>query len=87
MISAPNLASKLSILPPTPEQGGVSERRNLTLLEIARCILKQASLPDCFWAEAVDFADYLVNRLPTKALSKTTPEEVWTGVRPSLANI
>ena len=49
----------------TPQQNGVSERKNRTVMEMARCMLAEKNLPKSFWAEAVNTAVYLLNRLPT----------------------
>lgn len=66
----------------TPQQNGVAERMNRTILERARCMLLQAGLSRDFWAEAVATAAYLINRSPSTTIDNKTPEEVWTG-RPS----
>ncbi|GKV50375.1 hypothetical protein SLEP1_g57082 [Rubroshorea leprosula] len=63
----------------TPQQNGVAERMNRTLLERARCILSNAGLSKDFWAEAVNHASYLVNRSPSTAIGLKTPEELWSG--------
>ena len=63
----------------TPQQNGVAERMNRTLLERARCMLSNAGLDKEFWAEAVSSACYLVNRSPTTSIECKTPEEVWSG--------
>lgn len=60
----------------TPEQNGVAERKNRYLMEMARCILIDANLPNKYWGEAVNTANYLQNRLLTKA-TETTPFEKW----------
>jgi hypothetical protein len=73
--------------PYSPHQNGVAERKNRTLVEMARCILQDAGLSHAFWAEAVAFANYVCNRLPTSAVSDVTPEEAWSGVKPSLADL
>jgi transposase InsO family protein len=54
--------------PYNPEQNGTAERKNRTLLDMARCLLKEFNLPNSFWAEAVNTANHLRNRLPTKSL-------------------
>eukprot|EP00253_Pinus_taeda_P022311 PITA_22311 len=60
---------------------------NKTLMERARSMLSGARLGQEFWAEAVDTACYLVNRLPSSALEDKTPQEVWTGKKPSLSHL
>nr|GEW46468.1 putative ribonuclease H-like domain-containing protein [Tanacetum cinerariifolium] len=47
----------------TPQQNGVAERRNMTLIEVARTMLADAKLPVTFWAEAVNTACYVQNRV------------------------
>ena len=56
--------------PYSPEQNGVSERFNRTLIEAARSMLYHSNVPLKFWAEAVNTAVYLQNRSPTTALDK-----------------
>ena len=64
-------------IPKTPEQNGVAERLNCTLMEITRSKLLDAKLPQKFWAEAVSKAAFLRNRSPTSALEGTTAHEAW----------
>ena len=66
-------------IPGTPQQNGVAERMNRTLLERARCMRLFANLPKQFWAEAVSTTCYLVNRSPSTSLELKSPQEVWTG--------
>ncbi|GKB17056.1 transposable element [Tanacetum coccineum] len=63
----------------TPQQNGVAERMNRTLLERTRCLLLNAGLDRSFWAEALNTTCYLVNRSPATAIDCKTPIEVWTG--------
>jgi transposase InsO family protein len=49
--------------PYTPQQNGVVERKNKTLLDIARTMLDEYKTPDRFWAEAINTACYPINRL------------------------
>lgn len=75
-------------VPYTPEQNGVAERMNRTLVEKARCMLFDAKLPMQFWAEAVVTAAYVVNRVPArKAANNKSPEELWTGKVPELKDL
>jgi len=54
----------------TPQQNGVAERANRTLVETARCIMLQANLPKSMWVEAVNAVTYLRNRYATKSLNE-----------------
>ena len=58
--------------PYTPEQNGVSERSNRTLVESAMISLFYLNLPRDLWAEAVNTAVYVNNRIHSKT-TKTTP--------------
>ena len=62
----------------TPQQNGIAERMNRTLLEKVRCMLSNTGLSENFWAEALAYACYLVNRLPSSAIGGKTPIEVWS---------
>lgn len=66
----------------TPQQNGVAERANRTLVEMARCLMIQAKLPDSLWAESINTATFLRNRCPTKALENKTPFEAWFDEKP-----
>ena len=73
--------------PYNPQQNGVSERKNRTVMEMCRCLMFEKHLPKKFWAEGVNTSVYLLNRLPTKALEFKTPYEIWYGVTPSLKHL
>lgn len=73
--------------PYTPEQNGLAERMNRTLVERAKCMLFDANLDKGFWAEAVATAAYIINRSPSKVLEEQTPEEKWSGKKPNLAHM
>lgn len=66
-------------IPHTPQQNGVAERMNRTIISKARCMLSNAGLHRRFWAEAASTACYLINRSPSIAIDKKTPIEVWSG--------
>ncbi|MCI29596.1 hypothetical protein A2U01_0050805, partial [Trifolium medium] len=61
--------------PYTPQHNGLAERRNKSILNMARSMVKQKQLPKRFWAEAVSIAVYLLNGCPTKRLKDKVPEE------------
>lgn len=66
----------------TPQQNGVAERANRTLVEMARSMLLSSCLDESLWAEAIATAAYLRNRSPTRILVDKTPHEMWTGRKP-----
>ena len=66
----------------TPEQNGVAERANRTIVETVRSMLADGKLEKHFWAEAVNTAVYLRNRSPTVAVEGKTPHEALTGKKP-----
>lgn len=51
-----------------PQQNSVSERKNQTVIEMAKTMLKEKGMPSTFWAEAAYTVVYLINRCPTKAV-------------------
>ncbi|KAH9782217.1 hypothetical protein KPL71_008805 [Citrus sinensis] len=63
--------------PYTPQQNGVSERRNRFILEMTQCMLHEKNLPKQIWDEAASTAVFLQNRLPTRAVRDKTPFEAW----------
>lgn len=71
----------------TPQQNGVAERKNRTVMNMVRCLLSQKGMPKTFWAEAVNCSFYLLNRCPTLSLKDMTPEEAWTGIKPSVTHL
>jgi hypothetical protein len=73
--------------PYSPQQNGVVERRNQTVVEMARCLLKAMQVPPQFWGEAVNTAVYLLNRAPTKSLDSKTPFEAWHGRKPRVSHL
>jgi hypothetical protein len=66
---------------------GVVERRNQTVVAMARALLKQRGMPAEFWREAVVTVVYLQNRLPTKSLAGRTPYEDWHGRKPAMSDL
>lgn len=75
-------------VPYTPQQNGVSERMNRTLMDKVRAMLHGSRLSKKMWGEALYSATYLTNRSPTNGLVENkTPFELWFDKRPDLANI
>ncbi|GJR33300.1 retrotransposon protein, putative, ty1-copia subclass [Tanacetum coccineum] len=70
--------------PYTPQNNGVSERRNRTLLDMVRSMMSQTTLPKSFWDYALETAARILNMVPTKKVDKT-PYEIWHGQAPKLS--
>ena len=70
----------------SPDQNGVAERRNRTLMDMVRSMRSNTKLPQYLWTKNLKTAVYILNRVPTKAVSKT-PFESFKGWKPSLRHI
>ncbi|GJU73167.1 ribonuclease H-like domain-containing protein [Tanacetum coccineum] len=68
----------------TPQQNRVAERKNKTLIEAARTMLADSKLPTTFWAEAVNTACYVQNRVLVTKPHNKTPYELFLGRKPAL---
>ncbi|GKC98573.1 putative ribonuclease H-like domain-containing protein, partial [Tanacetum coccineum] len=69
----------------TPQQNGVAERRNKTLIEAARTMLADSKLPTTFWAKVVSTACYVQNRVLVVKPHNKTPYELFRGFKPALS--
>nr|GEY60600.1 retrotransposon protein, putative, Ty1-copia subclass [Tanacetum cinerariifolium] len=65
----------------TPQNNGVSERRNRTLLDMVRSMMSQTTLPKSFWDYALEAVARILNMVSTKKVDKT-PYEIWHGQAP-----
>ena len=72
--------------PYTPEQNGVAERMNQTLVECARTMLHAQGMPKTLWGAAINTACYLRNRSYTSTLNQKTPYEAWTKEKPDVSH-
>ncbi|RVW94613.1 Retrovirus-related Pol polyprotein from transposon TNT 1-94 [Vitis vinifera] len=73
-------------MPGSPDQNGVAERRNRTLLDMVKSMLSSSKLPKFLWTETVKTIVYILNRVPTKAVLKTL-FELLKGWKPSLRHM
>ena len=69
--------------PGTPQQNGVVERKNRTLLEMVRSMMSYSTLPISFWGYALNTIIHLLNLVPSKSVPKT-PMEFWSGRKSSM---
>ena len=62
--------------PHTPEQNGVVERKHRHVVETGLTLLAYSHMPPAYWLEAFNSAIFLINRMPTRALSNVSPWEI-----------
>ena len=74
-------------VPRSPQQNGVAERKNRTILNMTRSMMKAKLMPKEFWAEAISYTVYLSNRSPTANVKDQTPQEAWSKRKPSVAHL
>lgn len=71
-----------------PEQNGISERFNRTLMNMAQCMLLESKMSKMFWGEAVRAAIYTINRLGSSVLSENiSPADLWYKIKVYNENI
>lgn len=70
------------------EENGMAERGWRTVVTMKDSLLVDSGLPLEFWAEAMDTANYIRNRLPTKSqIGELVPEEAWTGKKQDVSHM
>ena len=70
-----------------PDQNGVVERANRTIMGRVRAIIEDAKFPRELWDEIAITVVYLKNRSPTAALNNLTPHEAWHKIKPNLQHL
>jgi len=70
----------------TPQQNGVCERKNRTIVNMARSMLHSQDLHYMFWVDACRTSVYILNRSPTKSLEGITPYEACYERKPNVDN-
>nr|GEY18901.1 ribonuclease H-like domain, reverse transcriptase, RNA-dependent DNA polymerase [Tanacetum cinerariifolium] len=82
-----NGISRQLTAPYSPQQNGVVERRNKTVLSTTRSMMKAMKFPLTFWVKAVRHAIYILNRVSTRALENKTPYEALYNRKPNRENL
>lgn len=73
--------------PYSSSQNGVAKRKNRTIQDMTRALIKKSNLHLAYWGEVVSMTTYLQNRLPSKAIDGMTPYKAWHGRKPTLQHI
>jgi hypothetical protein len=71
-------------VPYNPQQNGVAERKNITIIEATKTMIHDQCLPMTLWAKACMTSVYVQNHTPHQILKNITPEEVFTKVKPEI---
>jgi len=74
-------------VPYSPQQNGVAERANITIMECARNMILAQGLELEFWGKAVNTTVYIKNQCPTKALDSKTLQETWSCRKPDVSHL
>ena len=74
-------------VPYTPEENGVAERLNRTIITVVRAMLIEARLPHQYWNLAAEAASYTRNRSPVAGIGWKTPEELYSGQKPDVKHL
>lgn len=75
------------VSPYTPYNNGIVERKNITIMNMVRSMLKRNYLPKELWGEVVSTTTYILNRCLTKRLEGVMPKECWSHVKPNLSHL
>jgi hypothetical protein len=73
--------------PYNPQQNGVAERKNRTIMEVVKTMIHDEDLPMCLWGEATMVAVYVQNRLSHSALGFKNLEEMFVGKKPEVSHL
>ena len=81
------LRGSFPLLTINPQQNGVVERKNRTIMEDAREMLHDQDIPMHIWAEVARTAVYVENRTPHRVLENKTPQEVFSGKKTEFSHL
>nr|GEZ81523.1 ribonuclease H-like domain-containing protein [Tanacetum cinerariifolium] len=71
----------------TPQQNGIAEQKNKTIIEAARFMLVDSKLPTMFWTKAISTACYVLNRVSITNPHNKTPYELLSGKVPNIRHL
>jgi transposase InsO family protein len=71
----------------TPQQNAVVERKNQTIMNMARSLLKEKCMSNIGWREALACSVYLLNSSPTTSLKMKVPQEAWSGTKLNVSHL
>jgi len=71
----------------TPQQNGVAERKNQTIMNMARSMFPYKQLSNEYWTEAIACSIYLLNKSPTVSVKNMVPEAAWSGTKTSVTHL
>ncbi|MBW0463001.1 hypothetical protein O181_002716 [Austropuccinia psidii MF-1] len=71
----------------TPQHNGFAERSHCTILEKAWCLLNASSLPNHYWAKAINTSTFWCNIIPTPSRHKLSPHVLWRGSSPRIKRL
>ncbi len=74
-------------MPYSPQQNGVAECANRTIMEFAKNMILGQGLEFEFWGKTVNMSMYIKNQCPTKTLDSKTPQEAWSGKKPYVSHL
>jgi len=82
-----HIRRRFFIAPYSPQQNGIPERKNRTILDKVQTMLESKNVSKEFWVEAMQCAIYVKNRCSHAKLNKKTLQEVWSGRKSSVSHL
>jgi hypothetical protein len=74
-------------IPYNPQQSGVAERKNMSIVEAVNAMIRDKNIPMFLWVEASNTTVYIQNKSPHRILEDKTPEEAFIGVKPKVIHL
>ena len=71
----------------TPQQNDVAERKNRTIMNMARSMMKEKHLSNEYWGDDVTCSVYILNRIPMKSVKDRVPQQAWSGKCSSISHL